>query len=128
MQGITVTVNSSPAEAEKLTRAALADEGFGVLTEIDVAATLREKLGVDRPALKILGACNPQLAHEAIERDPTVSLLLPCNVVVEQTPDGVQVSAADPRQLLNGPALSDLAEDAAVRLGRALDVVAAAGS
>jgi len=125
MQGITVTVTTSPEAAEKATRDALADEGFGILTEIDVAATLADKLGVQRPALKILGACNPQLAHTAIERDPTVSLLLPCNVVVEQTDEGVTVTAADPRQLLDDPSLADLAEDAAQRLRRALDVVAA---
>lgn len=123
MKAITVTVRTSFRDAEAAARAALADEGFGILTEIDVAATLHEKLGVDRPALKILGACNPQLAHSALQADPTVSLLLPCNVVVEETPDGVKVSAADPRELMDDPSLSELAADAASRLQRAVDVV-----
>ena len=69
-------------------RAALADHGFGVLTEIDVAAVLQAKIGVDRPPLKILGACNPQLAHQALQADPDTSLVLPCNVVLEPAPDG----------------------------------------
>ena len=66
----------------------LADNGFGVLTEIDVAATLKAKLGIDRPPLKILGACNPTFANQALELDPTSSLLLPCNVVLEPGPEG----------------------------------------
>ncbi|MHB8246680.1 MAG: DUF302 domain-containing protein [Acidimicrobiales bacterium] len=129
MKGITTTIDTTPDKAEELTRASLADEGFGVLTEIDVAATLAAKLGVERPALKILGACNPGFAHTAIEHDPSVALLLPCNVVIEQTPDGVTVTAVDPRALLDGVVgLDELAGDVAARLKRALDAVTAAAA
>ena len=125
MHGITITVDTTPDHAEELTRTALAAEGFGVLTEIDVAATFAAKLDVHRPALKILGACNPALAHAAVSHDPSVALLLPCNVVIEQTDDGVTITAADPRQLLDDAGLDGLATDAAERLVRALDEVAA---
>ena len=125
MQGITVTVDTTPQHAEELTRQALAEEGFGILTEIDVAAVFAAKLDVQRPALKILGACNPDFAHTAIEHDPATALLLPCNVVIERTERGTTVTAADPRQLLDDPALDGLAADAAGRLTRALDSLAA---
>ena len=125
MHGITITVDTTPEHAEELTRTALGAEGFGILTEIDVAATFAAKLDVHRPALKILGACNPVLAHAAITHDPSAALLLPCNVVIEQTDNGVTVTAADPRQLLGDTGLDDLAADAAQRLSRALDHVAA---
>ena len=85
MNGITVTIDTTPEHAEELTRDALAAEGFGILSEVDVAATFADKLGIARPALKILGACNPGFAHIAISHDPSVALLLPCNVVIEQT-------------------------------------------
>jgi len=75
-------------EVERRVRAALREQGFGVLTEIDIAATLHDKLGVDRPPLKILGACNPHFAQRALEIDPSVSLVLPCNVALETTGDG----------------------------------------
>lgn len=88
-------------QAEAAVRARLADHGFGVLSEIDVAATLRAKLGVERPPLKILGACNPSIAHRALSIDPSVALLLPCNVVLESAEEGrTRVAIADPRQLL----------------------------
>ena len=85
MQSFDTTVAASLEDIEPKVRAALQEQGFGVLTEIDVAATLRAKLGVERPALKILGACNPDFANRALGIDPTVSLVLPCNVVLETT-------------------------------------------
>lgn len=121
MKAIETTVQLPVAEVEPIVRQALADQGFGVLTEIDVAATLKAKLGVDRSPLKILGACNPSLAHKALERDPSVSLVLPCNVVLEPAGDGTRVAAADPRELMPGPEFADLADQARSRLRAALE-------
>lgn len=78
------------------TRAALAAAGFGVLTEIDVAATMKKKLDVDMPAYRILGACNPKMAHQAIGIEPRVGAMLPCNVILRAVAGGVEVSAVDP--------------------------------
>jgi uncharacterized protein (DUF302 family) len=125
MHAIEVIVDLSPADAEAAVRDALAEQGFGILTEIDVAATLRAKLGVERLPLKILGACNPTLAHRALELDPSVSLLLPCNVVVEVTDAGTRVAAVDPHDLMDDPRFKDLADDAAERLRIAVEQVAA---
>jgi uncharacterized protein (DUF302 family) len=114
-------------EAEAAVRAALADQGFGVLTEIDVAATLKAKLDVDRAPLKILGACNPSFADQALRIDPTTALVLPCNVaLVEEPGGGTTVRVVDPRALMPGDELGQLADDAAERLRAALDAAAAA--
>jgi uncharacterized protein (DUF302 family) len=78
------------------TRAALADQGFGVLTGIDVKATMNKKLDVDMDSYLILGACNPKMAHQAIGMEPRVGAMLPCNVIVRQVSDAVEVSAIDP--------------------------------
>ena len=78
------------------TRAALADNGFGVLTEIDVKATMKKKLNVDMPSYRILGACNPKMAHQAIGMEPRVGAMLPCNVILREVEGGVEVSAIDP--------------------------------
>nr|WP_296933165.1 DUF302 domain-containing protein [uncultured Marinobacter sp.] len=81
---------------DKRTRQALADHGFGVLTEIDVKATMKKKLDKDMSAYRILGACNPEMAWEAIGLEPRVGAMLPCNVILREVSDGVEVSAIDP--------------------------------
>lgn len=84
-------------KAVETTIAALAEAGFGVLSDIDVAATLKKKLGIDRTPYRILGACNPNFAHQALEREHNLGVLLPCNVIVRQDDDGsVKVAAVDP--------------------------------
>lgn len=90
------------------TRTALAAHGFGVLTEIDVAATMKKKLDKDMPAYLILGACNPKMAYEAIGLEPKIGAMLPCNVIVRDTGNGVTVSAVDPQasmQAIDNPGL-----------------------
>ena len=79
------------------TRKALADSGFGILTEIDVAATMKKKLNVDMSPYLILGACNPKMAHQAIGLEPRVGAMLPCNVILRTVDGGVEVSAIDPK-------------------------------
>ena len=94
------------------TRAALADNGFGVLTEIDVKATMKKKLDVDIPAYRILGACNPKMAMEAIRMEPRVGAMLPCNVILREVEGGIEVSAIDPvasMQAINNPPLHAVA-------------------
>ncbi len=123
MAGITTTVPTSLAETEAAVRDALAAQGFGVLTEIDVAATLKAKIDVDRPPLKILGACNPTFAHRALQLDADVALMLPCNVVLEAVDGGTKVSVADPRELMDDPSFADLADEAAAKLTAAVDAL-----
>lgn len=117
------TTKLAMVQAEAAVREALATRGFGVLTEIDVAATLRAKLGVERPPLKILGACNPTFTLRALELEESVSLLLPCNVVLTETGSGTRISAVDPRQLMTGDAFQQLANEAAELLIAALAAV-----
>lgn len=124
--GLKTRTGLSAADAEARVREALADEGFGVLTEIDVADTLRAKLGIERRPYLILGACNPQLAAQALEAEPDVGLLLPCNVVVYEDVDDTVVAALDPATMVDltaNPQLEPVAKDARTRLER---VVAAA--
>ena len=98
---MTYTINRAIADAdidsvEARTRKALADNGFGVLTEIDVKATMKKKLDIDMPAYRILGACNPKMAYQAIGMEPRVGAMLPCNVILREVEGGVEVSAIDP--------------------------------
>ena len=125
--GMQVRIEAPMEEALARIRAALADQGFGVLTEIDVAATLRTKLDVDVPAQVILGACNPALAHRALGIEPDLGLLLPCNVVVRQDDStGTLVSAVDPDMLVQVSDRSDLAPVAAEARGRLEQALSAA--
>ncbi|WP_339780065.1 DUF302 domain-containing protein [uncultured Marinobacter sp.] len=91
-----VIKNTDFAKVDERTRQALADRGFGVLTEIDVKATMKKKLDKDMSAYLILGACNPNMAWEAIGVEPRVGAMLPCNVILRETTEGVEVSAVDP--------------------------------
>ena len=103
---------------------ALKQEGFGVLTEIDVSATMKQKLGVDFRKYRILGACNPPLAHKALTAEDKIGVMLPCNVIVQQAGAGkTEVAAIDPRaamERVGNPALAELAREVAERLGRVL--------
>lgn len=117
------TVDLPFADAVARTRAALADQGFGVLTEIDVQATMKAKLDADMDAYLILGACNPPLAHKALTAQPVVGVLLPCNVVVREDAGAVVVEAVDPVAMMSvadDPALKEVADEAAERLGAAI--------
>lgn len=123
---ISTTLHSTFDDAVEKTRKALADQGFGVLTEIDVKATLKAKLGEDIEDYLILGACNPQLAHRAIDVDRQIGLLLPCNVVVRTDPAAkgtVIVDAMDPQvmvQVADEPELRAVADEAATMLRAAI--------
>jgi uncharacterized protein (DUF302 family) len=125
-----VTLPLPVAEARERAIAALREEGFGVLSEIDVAATLKARLGVDGPPYLILGACNPQLAHAAMEADPAIGALLPCNVVVRAVADGTVVEIMDPAAVLGIaaiPSLAPLGAEARARLLRVAGALAEAG-
>lgn len=129
---ISTTLHTSFDDAVARTRKALADQGFGVLTEIDVKATLKTKLDEDMEDYLILGACNPPLAHRAIGVDRKIGLLLPCNVVVRadrDDPNVVVIDAMDPQimvQVADAPGLQEVADDAADKLRAAIDALAAA--
>ncbi|KXO89362.1 DUF302 domain-containing protein [Tsukamurella pseudospumae] len=126
---MSATIDAPYGDAVARVRAALAEVGFGVLTEIDLKATLKAKLDVDVPPKVILGACRPQLAHEALGIDPRVAALLPCNVVVSAAGDAQSlVEVMDPNvmpEFTGTAALSGVAADARERLGRMLEGLAA---
>ena len=117
------------AAIEKVT-AALKQEGFGVLSDIDMQKAMKDKLGVDIPPQRILGACNPPLAHRALQAEPEIGLLLPCNVTVRELPDGqVGVGFLDAQmmvQLTANPAIAGVADEASQRLGRVREALASA--
>jgi uncharacterized protein (DUF302 family) len=124
--GTTVTTDLSFDEAVARTREALQEQGFGVLTEIDVQATLKSKLDQDMEQYLILGACNPQLAHQALEVERDIGLLLPCNVVVRRDGERTLVQALDPQVMVSlpdRPELQPVADDAGRRLQAALQAV-----
>ena len=115
------TTSLKPDEAIARVTEELAKQGFGVLTEIDVAATMKKKLGLDMPPYRILGACNPQFALKAVTTDPRAGLLLPCNVVLFERDDGIaMLGIIDPVQQLNAPdgPLADIAREIGERLAR----------
>ncbi len=125
------TINRVIADADfdtvdARTRAALADKGFGILTEIDVKATMKKKLDVDMPYYRILGACNPKMAHQAIGIEPRVGAMLPCNVILREIEGGVEVSAIDPvasMQAIDNAELTAVASDVRDLLAKAVAAI-----
>ncbi|KPQ21841.1 MAG: putative conserved protein, DUF302 family [Rhodobacteraceae bacterium HLUCCA24] len=113
-------------DVDARTRKALADHGFGVLTEIDVKATMKTKLDVEMPAYRILGACNPKMAHQVIGIEPRVGAMLPCNVILREVEGGVEVSAVDPvasMQAIENTELTAVAEDVRDLLAKAVEAI-----
>lgn len=125
--GYSRIVNLTYEEALSKVTATLKEQGFGILTEIDIQATLEEKLGVESRPYKILGACNPPFAHKALQAEEEIGLLLPCNVIVYINGAGeTVVSALDPvvaMQVVNNPALAEVAEAVREKLVSAIDAV-----
>jgi len=129
--GTTVVLDLPFDLAVAAVRRTLSDEGFGVLTEIDVQATMKTKLDADLEPYLILGACNPPLAYKALQTEPSVGLLLPCNVIVRQTEQGTVVEAIDPMTLVSisgNLALQPLVDEVAGRLNAALAALADLGT
>jgi len=129
MYGMHVTVDCGVAEAEQKAIEALKAEGFGVLTEIDVQAVLKKKIDVDRKPYKILGACNPVLANRALQAEPDLGLLLPCNVVIREEDDGTTtVAIVDPEAMftvVNKPEMAEMAKEVRETFERIMVVIKA---
>lgn len=130
MYGFSISMSGSMDEVcEKVTEA-LKTEGFGVLTEIDVQATLKKKIDVDRKPYKILGACNPQLANQAINAEPDIGLLLPCNVVVREEDDGsITVAFMDPAavlEMVDNAKVHEIAPQVKAKLEKVRDLLVSA--
>lgn len=129
MYGFSITMNGTMDEIVQKVTDALKTEGFGILTEIDVQATLKNKIDVDRKPYKILGACNPQLANQTINAEPDIGLLLPCNVVVREEEDGsMTVAFMDPMavlDLVDNAKVHEVAKDVKARLERVSKLLAA---
>lgn len=123
--GIFTLTDSEFDTAVTLTKEALATQGFGILTEIDVKATMKAKLDVELEPHIILGACNPPFAYQALEADPDIALLLPCNVTIRSTVNGTLVSVIAPKALvqMGGPAMEPLAGEVERRLRLALEML-----
>jgi uncharacterized protein (DUF302 family) len=125
-----VVIDLPYAQAVSLVIDALKEEGFGVLTRIDVHDTLKEKLGVDFRNYSILGACNPSLAHKALSHRPDAGLMLPCNVIVEEIPEGTLVRIVDPAAMMvagglaGDPVMEEVGSEAGVRLKRVAEALA----
>jgi uncharacterized protein (DUF302 family) len=125
--GMTTRLDLSYEEAVERTRAALQEEGFGILTEIDVKATLKKKLDADFRKYIILGACNPSLAHRALQAELEIGLLLPCNVIVYEDNGGAVVAAIDPlaaMSIVENPAVEEVATTAKSKLSRVIESLA----
>ena len=120
-------IKSSDFDAiDARTRAALADHGFGVLTEIDVKATMKKKLDVEMPAYRILGACNPKMAYQAIGIEPRVGAMLPCNVILREVGGGVEIRAIDPvasMQAIENAELTTVAGEVRDLLAKAVEAI-----
>ncbi|MES9925084.1 MAG: DUF302 domain-containing protein [Candidatus Thiodiazotropha endolucinida] len=127
MYSFKISVEDDLERVETRVVEALKNEGFGVLTEIDVQATMKKKLGIDKRPYKILGACNPSLANQALDAEPDIGLLLPCNVVIRQEKDGgITVAFMDPvavLQLVEGEKIAGMARDVKSRLERVRDAL-----
>jgi uncharacterized protein (DUF302 family) len=120
---LTTKVNAPFAETVERVRGALATQGFGVVSEIDIAGTLKKKIDVDVPPQLILGACNPRHAYRAMQAEPSISVLLPCNVVVREVEDGTLVEMINPQTMVevtNNAEMRAVADEVSAMLGAAL--------